>query len=136
MRRAGWPALVLLAALASACATAGPKPEEAAASAFDRLLDHQEAVIALVEESFGSPEEIAKAVNGYADRNAAEIRALADQLRAFAAADPQGAQKVAGLRAERLAIIMGRWHRVVDADPSLFEEGAVKRALARVTPQL
>ena len=28
------------------------------------------------------------------------------------------------------------WQRVVDADPSLFEEPVVKRAMARVTPQL
>ncbi|MCA9515148.1 MAG: hypothetical protein KC635_09420, partial [Myxococcales bacterium] len=115
-----------------ACATAGPKPEEQAGSAFDRLLDHQEAVIGLVEESFGSPEEIAKAVNGYADQHAAEIRALAEQLRGFAAKDPEGAQKVVGLRAEHLAAVTRRWQRVVDADPSLFEEPVVKRAMARV----
>jgi|GEM_PF-3460480 len=96
-----------------------------------RLLDHQEAIVATIEDRADDPEAAAKAAEDYLAEHRGEIEALRREA-AESGDDSRGVATQAMEHAEQL-VDVGRRTVALRKNAALMEESAIREALDLVT---
>ena len=98
-----------------------------------QALDHQEAMLKILEDNKDNPEEAGKAMTAYSDKNKdsfAAIKAEGEKMEAKMKEDPEAAMKMFAKYADRLKSLTDRTKKLTEANPDLMSNEAVMKAMS------
>jgi len=100
----------------------------------NRLVSHLEAMVDLLDQHKGAPDEAAAAVERYVEENRAELVALRAELeQQRASLAPQEVADLAGDLLRKSGPVMERAHRLMREHPGLASNERLRKALESLT---